>query len=204
MTFKREMEKAIKGYLKPLGFKYVAKHFVHIRRCNDDISHSLGYADETHFRPHYYFLKTFVGVASIVLGVSSSCVPVFDEAIAVPFQNCTKEALYIGVSHYDNIDSVYDAMSPHYTLTATDTSGVYIWPKLAFKQYKILPDSSALLEMGCLPKDNDTCYCFIITDKDAKKYSWSKIREGKRYFKRIVTGNEMRHSSAEIQIKNLK
>lgn len=64
MTFKREMEKAVKGYLKPLGFKYVAKHFVHIRRCNDDISHSLGYADETHFRPHYYFLKTFVGVAS--------------------------------------------------------------------------------------------------------------------------------------------
>ncbi len=64
MTFKREMGKAIKGYLKPLGFKYVAKDFVHIRRYSDDISHRIGYADETHSRPHYYFLKIAVGVAS--------------------------------------------------------------------------------------------------------------------------------------------
>ena len=64
MTFKREMEKAIKGVLKPLGYKYVPKYYNYEKYVDDDIIHALGFIEETHFRPGYYYLKTIVSVAA--------------------------------------------------------------------------------------------------------------------------------------------
>lgn len=64
MTFNREMLKALKEYLTPLGFKYKAKDYVFLKIFNDDISYSIRYADENRSRPRYYFLKIAVGVVS--------------------------------------------------------------------------------------------------------------------------------------------
>ena len=67
IPFKRQMEKAIKGYLSPLGFKYFPKEYIYIRYYSDDIVQSICYADETHSKPRYYFLRTAIGVGSLSL-----------------------------------------------------------------------------------------------------------------------------------------
>jgi len=67
IPFKRQMEKAIKGYLSPLGFKYFPKEYIYIRYYSDDIVQSIRYADETHSKPRYYFLRTAIGVGSLSL-----------------------------------------------------------------------------------------------------------------------------------------
>ena len=67
MTYRREVEKAIKSYLHPLGFKFRPKMYKYNRRYSNDIMQTIGFADETHGRPHYYFMRTFIGVSSISL-----------------------------------------------------------------------------------------------------------------------------------------
>lgn len=64
MSFKTEKEKAIKAFLKPLGYKYYPKYYKFFKPIDDDIIHSIGYADENHHRYHYYYLRTYVSVAS--------------------------------------------------------------------------------------------------------------------------------------------
>ena len=69
MTFKNQMEKAIKEYLAPLGFKYNAKKYAYIRYFNEDLTQSISYADENHYRKHYYFLRTSATVTSNLLNI---------------------------------------------------------------------------------------------------------------------------------------
>ena len=64
MTFRRETEKALKGYLYPLGFKYYAKDYSYIRAVNDDVKHCIGFAEATCSRARYFYLRTFVTVIS--------------------------------------------------------------------------------------------------------------------------------------------
>ena len=59
MTYKREIEKAIKGYLAPLGFKYYVKDDEFIKKINDDLTQTICYADATRGRKQYHlFLPT--------------------------------------------------------------------------------------------------------------------------------------------------
>ena len=67
MSYKREMEKAIKGYLAPFGFKYKAQYCSYVRMLNEDIEQSRSYADETHNRNHYFFLRVSATVSSMSL-----------------------------------------------------------------------------------------------------------------------------------------
>ena len=67
MTYRREVEKAVKSYLLPLGFKYRPKTYNFFRRYSDEITQDIGFAYETHGRSHYYFMRTFIGVNSMSL-----------------------------------------------------------------------------------------------------------------------------------------
>ena len=64
MTYRREVEKAIKGYMKSLGYKYNTKRGAFIDKSKTGLAHTVSFAYETHFRAHYYFMRTYVGVAS--------------------------------------------------------------------------------------------------------------------------------------------
>ena len=64
MTYRREVEKAIKAYLKSLGFKYEQKKYRYFKFHTKDIIHDIGFAYETHGRAHYYFMRTSVGIGS--------------------------------------------------------------------------------------------------------------------------------------------
>lgn len=67
MTYNRQMEKAIKEYLTPLGFKYSAKEYAFFKAINDDITLSIGWAAESRFESQYYYLKITVGASSNIL-----------------------------------------------------------------------------------------------------------------------------------------
>ena len=64
----------------------------------------------------------------------SSCVPILHTKELVVFNNCTTDTVYIGVSYYDDIDSVYEQAYPHYDFTANnraDTTGISLWERMA-------------------------------------------------------------------------
>ncbi len=65
MTFGRAVKKAIKEYLHQYGFKY--KDYSFYKPYNDDMTLNFFYADETHFRPQYYYVKMVAQIVSIHL-----------------------------------------------------------------------------------------------------------------------------------------
>ena len=67
MTYKKQMEKAIKEYLAPYGFKYSTKHYAFVKKINEDMTQWITWAGETHFRKQYYFLRTSAVVSSNLL-----------------------------------------------------------------------------------------------------------------------------------------
>lgn len=112
----------------------------------------------------------------------------------VEFINRTKDTLFVGVSYYDNIDSVYYQLPSSYCLLENkqlDTTGISLWPRInTFKDVYIHPDSACSIDANYFLNDFDTCYFFLIKYGDAKKYSWDEIRDKKLYRKWIVTRNK--------------
>ncbi len=64
MTFKRQMEKAIKAYLGQYGFKYYPKVYSYEKRLNEEISYSIGHTTASCYQKQYFELRIFVTVAS--------------------------------------------------------------------------------------------------------------------------------------------
>ena len=44
---------------------------------------------------------------SVIICYLSSCIPAMDSVTLVSFKNCTNDTLFIGISDYDNIDSIW-------------------------------------------------------------------------------------------------
>lgn len=124
----------------------------------------------------------------------SACIPpVCSTRHVARFKNCTNDTVYIGGAFYDNIDSLYDQLSPGYNIKANsglDTTGISLWKEIYFSSDEfVYPDSMCLMNADVLffNTDIDTCYFFLIKMKDAKKFSWDEIRAKKLYHKSIVT-----------------
>lgn len=138
--------------------------------------------------------RNLLGITSVVFCVIS-CIPVWDTRVAVVFRNCTNDTLFIGVSHYDNIDSVDFMLFPHYNILANsnvDTTNVSLWQREFFenkKDFFVYPDSLCSISVPSLSCIPDTCYFFLIKYDDAKRYSWDEIRAKKLFRKWIVTKN---------------
>ena len=87
MTFKNQMEKAIKEYLAPLGFKYNAKKYAkaikeylaplgfkynakkyaYVKKVNEDLTQMIRCSEETHYRKQYFYLRISATVSSNLL-----------------------------------------------------------------------------------------------------------------------------------------
>ncbi|MBO7495465.1 MAG: hypothetical protein J6T98_02840 [Salinivirgaceae bacterium] len=61
------MEKAIKSYLAPFGYKYNVKDDEFIKKINDDLTQTICYADATHNRKQYHLLTVIATVSSNLL-----------------------------------------------------------------------------------------------------------------------------------------
>lgn len=64
MSYRREMNNALKIYFKPFGFKYSTKCCMFEYPENVDLMHCISVSDETRFRPQYFWLRIFVYVQS--------------------------------------------------------------------------------------------------------------------------------------------
>ena len=135
-------------------------------------------------------IRNLSGGISIILCVLVSCLPHFDSRTLAIFQNCTDDTLFIGASHFDNIDSV------DYPLYAncrcansnTDSVDIILWKgKNVHSDALVFPDSTFLIDADWLFMDNDTCYLFLIKWEYAKKCSWNEIRNKKLFNRKIVT-----------------
>ena len=153
-----------------------------------------------------YLPFVFLLAALSMLCMLLSCIPVFDWGKSAVFNNCTEDTLFIGASHYDNIDSVEYQLIPHYNMHANsglDTTDVSIWKNIektyehgivyiSFrKDFFIYPDSTGIMDYYYLfPDDNDTCYFFLVKWHDAKQYSWDEIRSKKLYRRWVTVKNK--------------
>ena len=55
---------------------------------------------------------------TLIICVLSSCIPIIDSRVDAIFKNSTNDTLFIGASHYDNLDSVEFLVNPNYTIPA--------------------------------------------------------------------------------------
>ena len=70
---------------------------------------------------------------SVIVSLLSSCIPVMDysEAFQVRFKNCTNDTLFIGASHYNDIDSVYYQLNPIADFSVgINTKNISLWNNL--------------------------------------------------------------------------
>lgn len=102
-------------------------------------------------------------------------------------KNCTNDTLYIGVSKYDNFDSIRYFMVP---LSQPDSAALnyndYLWKKNNFRIDPIFPDSICErldndMFRGCL--FNDTGYIFVIQKQVATYKTLEEISKEKLYDK---------------------
>ena len=69
---------------------------------------------------------------SIAICSLSSCIPIIHTRVLAVFKNCTNDTVYIGVSHYDNIDSIEAQLAPCYDIPVNsnlDTAEISLWEK---------------------------------------------------------------------------
>ena len=115
----------------------------------------------------------------------SSCQHIFERTLVV-FKNCTKDTLIIGVSNYDNIDSVNCIMNSCNELSDSciDIHGILLWKKrdlMINNETIIYPDSSCMIDEICLFPNSDTCYFFLIKVADARKKTLKQIHDDNLY-----------------------
>ncbi|MDN5553991.1 hypothetical protein [Prevotella sp.] len=134
-----------------------------------------------------------LGVTLIILCVLSSCIPIIDSRVDAIFKNCTNDTLFIGASHYDNVDSVEFLVNPNYNILANsdlDTTDISLWKgTFARGDSFVYPGSICAINANYLFQDKDTCYFFLIKLGNAKRYSWDEIRAHKIFSRWIVTKN---------------
>ncbi len=147
-------------------------------------------------RRNRYFLS-IVLVIFYILTTSTSCRRV------ICFSNCTNDTLYIGASHYDDIDSIDNQLTPDYDIydnIILDTTRISLWREKIIKNCHIrarkdcfvYPDSSCVIDCNYMNYKGKlyTTYFFLIKWSDAKRYSWDEIRANKLYRKWIVAKDE--------------
>ena len=134
--------------------------------------------------------RNLLGVTLIIFCVLSSCIPIIDSRVDAIFKNSTNDTLFIGASHYDNLDSVEFLVNPNYNVLANcdlDTTDISLWQGTFVRGDSfIYPDSTCAINANYLFQDKDTCYLFLIKLGNAKRYSWDEIRTQKIFRRWIV------------------
>ncbi len=127
------------------------------------------------------YIWSVVIFISYLLFTSTTCVRV------LRFQNCTSDTLFVGASHYNNMDSVKCVVWGESFLPDSEPDTLLKNGDFYFESRDVVyPDSTCAIDECALFCGYDTCYFFLIKWSDAKKYSWDEIREQKRYHTWIV------------------
>ena len=56
MTYKRQMEKAIKEYMTSIGFRYYAPRYLYAKKVDDEMVWRIGYGAYSRYQKEYYLL----------------------------------------------------------------------------------------------------------------------------------------------------
>lgn len=110
MTYRYEVEKAVKSYFSQLGYRYYNKQGFFVKSLSTDIKRSIGFAYENHGKSRYYFLRTFVSVASkfldeILFEVTDGRIDYRDFQIG-PVYQCSIKKLTYGDKDYTHCEFI--------------------------------------------------------------------------------------------------
>lgn len=160
-----------------------------------------------------------LGSILVVLGVLLYCSPIPIPTICsvrvARFKNCTGDTLFIGASHYNNVDSIDVQLFPAYNILFNSnlaTNDISLWKDRikdeeygriyieAAKDGFIYPDSACIIDADYLFSNNDTCYFFLIKWENAKNNSWDEIRIKKLFHRWIVTRDKEGKFDRNIKI----
>lgn len=104
-------------------------------------------------------INLFVCIPIVICSLSS-CISIGHTRVLAVFKNCTNDTVYIGASHYDNIDSVSEQVSPHYNFVGNnglDISDISLWKRTYFRSDNfIYPDTSdvhTVMSLGFLTSE---------------------------------------------------
>ena len=109
--------------------------------------------------------------------------------------------MFVGVSLYDNIDSVNSMLFPNYA-RYDDLDTIIVFQHKYLNVHPtdfVLPDSLCRGEPNYLFNEHDTCYFFLVKWKDAKNYSFDEIRKKKLYHRLIVTRDKKGKFNTDIR-----
>lgn len=126
-------------------------------------------------------MKKLIIAIPIIL---SSCTVIHN---SVCLKNCTNDTLYIGMSEYDNLDSVRDQFLPNdlaFIDSVSKTKNIGEWNEKYFRECPIYPDSICWFpKVGMLSHS----YIFIIQKQIAKNHTLKDIRKNKLYNRITIT-----------------
>lgn len=127
--------------------------------------------------------------ASFILLAVLSCISVICTRQEVIFKNMTQDTLWIGVSHYDCIDSVEFSAWPNYSIKMgldTILAKLKNGTNVTYGDF-IYPDSSCAIDTSYFVSRHGPCYLFLVRLHDAKNNSWADIKSQKLFHCQIVT-----------------
>ena len=108
--------------------------------------------------------KKYTCSCFVIVCLLFSCVLTVDTKVMAPFKNCTNDTIYIGASHYANIDSVDEQVQALYAPVGNsdfDTTNIRLWEGIDFHSDGfVLPDSMCAIGADYLFRQSDTCYFF--------------------------------------------
>lgn len=150
--------------------------------------------------------KKYTCSCFVIVCLLFSCVLTVDTKVMALFKNCTNDTIYIGASHYADIDSVDEQVQALYAPVGNsdfDTTNIRLWEGIDFHSDGfVLPDSMCAIGADYLFRQSDTCYLFLIKLADAKKYSLKEIRTNKTYHMWMVTRNKKAINGKNIRYLN--
>lgn len=119
------------------------------------------------------------------------------------FKNCTNDTLFIGASHFDNLDSVERIVFPIYSTSNSGYDTLWKSDNFCFDSRDIVyPDSICGIDYYYLFENTDTCFFFLIKCQDANRYSWKEIRDLEKYYKWVVGRNKDGEFDTKILYSN--
>lgn len=206
MTFKKQMEKAIKEYLIPLGYKYNSKIYKYVKFVDEDIIHTIGYADSRGFNPGDWHLQTFVAVASqslneILYEVTDGIVDLRN-IYAGPAYLCSNESQNEICTDFVRGRSMEENMADFERMLNTDVQFVFDRYNTLKKVYTAAADKEFynLINTPCVWFYAPLSYFFLGEYDEAFKFIDERIEIENAMFERILARiGHLREEDTEAQ-----
>ena len=142
----------------------------------------------------------------VAFNLLNACVPIIHSRHTAWFKNVTGDTLLVGVSCFDNIDSVFWFVEPASNMCSVKDSDLFadsLTKELKFQLNQLVyPDSMCYTSEESMFMHDDTCYFFLFKFRDINHNSWKEICAKKLYHKWMVVRDRDGNFDRDIKYKD--